>query len=358
MLADGNDEVSADVESESDASGDEIDDSDQTTGIPNCEVIEFTDPALEQYVRDALGIEDGLPLDGDDMVALTTIHVERLEFGESVKLHGFSGLECAVNLEELTWEDGVALDFEGLEPLTGLSKLRIVVLAGGPIIDLGQLAGLSQLEVLSWHGLETANLAPLAGLTSLRTLHLPHNQITDISPLAGLTNLEELDLFSSPSFDSAIVDISALAGLGNLKRLNIDNNQIVDVSPLAGLAELEELSLEVNAVVDIGPLANLPALHTLRALGNPIVDISPLASFPQIYHINLGATQITDLSALIDSNWQTPMGCADISLVGNPLTEQTIEEDLPQICAANPSVAIWIGMRPQEAFCNPTVVCP
>jgi hypothetical protein len=355
-LADGSEQASAE---ESSNSGDEVDDGDQTTGTPSCEVAEFVDPALEQTVRDALAIEDG-PVSGEAMLALTTIHVERGsqgEFGESVKLHDLSGLECALNLEELTWEDGLANDFEGVEPLAGLSKLRILVLRGGPLVDLGPLASLSQLELLDWPTLETSDLGPLAELASLRVLRLPQNQITDIGPLAGLANLEELDLTSSASFDSAIVDISALAGLTNLRRLDINANEVVDVSPLAGLAQLEALSMQENAVIDIEPLANLPALHTLDALGNPIVDVSSLASLAQVYSINFSGAQITDLSGWVGSTWPTPMGCANIHVTANPLTEQTIAEDLPQICAANPSVTIWIGFEEEAPFCNPNF-CP
>jgi hypothetical protein len=346
------DDESGDTESESD-------DSDQTTGTASCEIVEIADPALEQTIRDALEIPAG-PIGGEELLALTSIHVEHGELDESgvlVKLHGLSGLECAENLEELTWENGVAFDFEGFAPLAGLSKLRILVLGGGPVVDLGPLAGLGQLEVLSLQNLDATDLTPLAGLTNLRTLELPGNQLTDIGPLAGLANLEELDLTSSASFDSAIVDISALAGLAKLRRLDLNGNEVVDLAPLAGLAKLQELVLQGNAVVDIEPITNLPALHSLDALGNPIVDVASLASLVQVHAINLSGAQITDLSGLVGCTWQTPTDCADIILTVNPLTEQTVAQDLPEICAANPSVAIWIGLG-EAPFCNPAAACP
>jgi hypothetical protein len=353
--AEGTEGVATDTESTGNG---EIDTSDETTDTdtPGCESVVFLDPALEQYVRDALGLPDG-PIGGEDMLALTTIHVELGDFGDLVKLQSLSGLECATNLEELTWEDGLTGDFEGIEPLAGLSKLRILVLGGGPLVALEPLAGLDQLEVLSWRVLETPDLAPLAGLTNLRLLHLHDNQITDISPLAGLINLEELDLSSSPSTPAAIVDISPLAGLSNLRWLDIGINEIGDLSPLGGLGNLEVIILGANPVVDIGPLTNLPALHTVDARGTPIADVSPLADFDQVVEINLSGCQVSDLSGLVGATWQTPMDCGDIRITNNPLTDQTIAEDLPQICAANPSSAIWIGLG-EQPFCNPAASCP
>jgi Leucine-rich repeat (LRR) protein len=343
------DESGTDEAAEAESSDSDTEESSETTGTASCEVVEIADPSLELYVREALGIEQGT-ISGEAMATLTTIDVEIVADDGLFGLDSLQGLECALNLEELSWGEPSS-DLEGLEPLTGLSKLRVLRLVGSDIDDFGPLASLSQLEVLEWAGCNVADLGPLAGLIQLRTLRIPDTRVEDVGPLAGLVNLEELDLSQSP--DYLIDDITPLAGLTQLRSVNLSGEAIVDVSPLAGLSEIELLNLKGNNITDITPLASLPP-HALTLSYNPVADIGQLASFPHLQWVALGFTQITDLSPLLGVTWETPKGCADLHLGYWELTEQTIAEDLPQICAANPNVAIWLVDPP---ICNPNASC-
>ena len=80
--------------------------------------------------------------------------------------------------------------------------------------------------------LQDASLEPLTGLTGLKELYLAGNGISDISPIAGLTGLTRLNLEHNN-----ISDVSPLAGLTNLKWLQVARNEISDFSPLDGLRE-------------------------------------------------------------------------------------------------------------------------
>ena len=66
--------------------------------------------------------------------------------------------------------------------------------------NISNLTGLEHainLEDLSLQKGNISNLSPLAGLTKLTHMNLGGNSISDISPLAGLTNLTYLGLIST-----------------------------------------------------------------------------------------------------------------------------------------------------------------
>jgi Leucine-rich repeat (LRR) protein len=182
--------------------------------------VTFADPNLEQAVRNTLGIPGGQPITRADMTRLTSLNAE------SKSIRSLSGLEYAINLQDLYLESNQINDIN-----------------------------------------------PLANLNNLQELHLGRNQISDISPLANLTNLQKLDLDYNQ-----ISDISPLANLTNLQELVLDYNQISDISPLANLINLQELNLWLNQISDINPLANLTNLQKLVLGENQISDISPLVS--------------------------------------------------------------------------------
>ncbi|WP_404459812.1 leucine-rich repeat domain-containing protein [Sutcliffiella horikoshii] len=134
-----------------------------TRSLPSGDVIEYAEPALEQVVKNSLGIGDRQVYQSD-MEYLWFIEASYLE------LKDLSGLEYATNLEYL-------------------------YLDGNQISDL----------------------TPLSNLDSLLDLTLRNNQITDLSPLAS-SNLNWLDVENNP-----ISDISVLLTLENLTSVNVRN---------------------------------------------------------------------------------------------------------------------------------------
>ncbi len=131
--------------------------------------VSFGDSTLEAAVRLALGIGEARPIDGVEMLALTTLSVQ----AESGPVGSLVGLECAKNLTELA--------------LSG----------GGTVSDLSPLAGLDELIVLWIVGHEIVSLEPLRGLVALRHINLGDNQIVDVSPIADLQHVSILDLWGN-----------------------------------------------------------------------------------------------------------------------------------------------------------------
>ena len=227
------------------------------------ESVHIPDENLRSVIEEALGKASGAAITVEDMATLTTLSTSDRDIKD------LTGMEHAVNLEEMWIEDA---HISNLAPLTGLTKLRKLDTIKTDISDISPLSELTNLTRLNLYGSSVTDISPLRGLTKLTWLGFRYvNGISDYSPLAGLTNLKHLDLFRNRTSD-----ISMLAGLINLETLILNENNIVDVSPLASLQNLETLILNENNIVDVSPLASLRNLKTLLLNSNNIDDISPL----------------------------------------------------------------------------------
>ena len=273
-----------------------------------CEiVVSFTDPQLEDAVRDAIGKPTGDICKSDlaDLSSLdatergitvlagleycTALTVLELSFNE---ISDLSALSALTNLTYLTLTENAISD---VSALSGLTNLTVLVLALNKISDVSPLSGLTNLQDLVLTGNQISDVSPLSGLLNLKYLWLLVNQITDVTPLSGLRNLEKLGL----SYNR-ISNVSPLSGLSGLKSLFLTNNDISDVTPLSGLTKLELLYLHHNLISDIGPLSGLRQMKRLLLGNNDIVDISPLKPLVDLVLLDLKSNRVNDLSALAD----------------------------------------------------------
>jgi len=209
----------------------------------------FADASLKAAVEEHLWVSDPTPT---DMLALTSL---------SAVLHGITditGLDCAVNLQDLN-------------------------LRHNGIRDISPLAGLTALEELDLSRNKAADLTPLSGLTNLRSLDVHDNGFSDISALAGLSNLQRLVLH-----ENVIDDLSALSGMAELRYLDVFDNHITSISVLSGLNDLETLLLMHNEIGDISALASLTSLMYLDLRENPLNEDAFDVYLPQIRANNPG----------------------------------------------------------------------
>ena len=211
---------------------------------------------------------------------------------------------------------------------------------------------------------------PITGeaLDELTTIHVEYP--ADLEPLRSLQglecahNLEVLDWRgeSSPNqpVPDQVSDLSPLAGLTNLRKLDLSKHSIVDLTPLAGLTQLEELDLSLNLITDFSALPGVPTISLFYNL--ELSDVSPLLSFPELTSIYLASTKITDLTPLIGATWDTPEGCGDLYFMYEPelfpdnsLDEYSATVIVPQICADNPNIAVWLTVGGPD--CNGKSSC-
>ena len=228
--------------------------------------VHIPDANLRAAIAEALGKDDAVfvSITAEEMATLTSLPAQNKEISD------LTGLEYAINLEDLYAPDNQIVD---LSPLSELTKLRILNVWHNPIESLSPIADLSNLEYITLIGDGgISDISPLAGLVKLRHFLTWGNPISDLSPLGGLTQLETLDICGADT-----PDIAPLEKLTGLKELYLVSNGISDVSPLSGLTNLTRLSLEENNISDVSPLAVLTNLKWLGLHHNSISDFSPLA---------------------------------------------------------------------------------
>ena len=215
------------------------------------------------------------------------------------------------NLTRLDARNANISDLTGLEGATNLIGLNL-----GP--------GYVEAENRWINSNSVSDLSPLTGLTKLRSLVLGDNNISDISTVAGLTNLTTLYLWNN-----SISDISAVAGLTNLTELAVNNNSISDISAVAGLTNLTTLYLWNNSISDISAVAGLTNLAELDVNNNSVSDISAVVGLTSLIRLDLGRNNISNISSLAAN-----MGLGEgdeVYVKGNPLSYQSIHTHIPTL---------------------------
>ena len=275
-------------------------------------LIDIPDPNLRALLEETLGTKAIRP---STMATLTTLNAKERNISD------ITGLEFAVNLEELNISGNPISGFSPLagctnlirlfawdtpnisdiSPLANLTKLEQLEVTGSDVHDISSLVRLTNLRVLQFYSSDISDISPLSGMTKLEKVRFRHSDVEDITPLANLVHLEWLDLASNEVSDlsplrnltklesadlswNRISNIEPLRHLTSLTHLRLDGNQrISDVSALAGLVNVYRLRLSLNKVSDVSPLAGLTRLATLTLEHNEITDFSPLAGLP-VYH--------------------------------------------------------------------------
>ena len=276
------------------------------------QLVHIPDPNLRALLEETLGTKAIRP---STMATLTTLNAKERNISD------ITGLEFAVNLEELNISGNPISGFSPLagctnlirlfawdtpnisdiSPLANLTKLEQLEVTGSDVHDISSLVRLTNLRVLQFYSSDISDISPLSGMTKLEKVRFRHSDVEDITPLANLVHLEWLDLASNEVFDlsplrnltklesadlswNRISNIEPLRHLTSLTHLRLDGNQrISDVSALAGLVNVYRLQLSLNKVSDVSPLAGLTRLATLTLEHNEITDFSPLAGLP-VYH--------------------------------------------------------------------------
>ncbi len=234
--------------------------------------VNVPDEVLEQAIRDALGKQGG-ELTCEDLANLVEFN------NDNNGISNLEGLQYALNLEVLDTRFGT---FGDLSPLSGLTKLKSLILIENSISDISPLKNLTNLEILLLSN----------GADGSET----NNNVTDLTPLSGLTKLDRLDIV-----DNGLSSLEGLQGL-NLTDIDARDNSIEDLGPLSEVASLNRLVLSGNKVSDLGPLAGLSNLETLFLDDNQISDLSPLATLENLSSITLGQNELTDIQPLVENS--------------------------------------------------------
>ncbi|MCY3735779.1 MAG: S8 family serine peptidase, partial [Gemmatimonadaceae bacterium] len=153
------------------------------------------DASLRAVLEDSLGLSAGDPITASSLAKLTTLEAADLGIVDLTGLEhatGLSRLHLGPRREQLPWSNSNAVS--DLSPLSGLTALTWLHLAGNSVADVTPLSGLTGLTFLNLQVNEVAEVSSLSGLTDLADLFLAFNPLRDASSLSGLTGLSVHDL--------------------------------------------------------------------------------------------------------------------------------------------------------------------
>ena len=216
--------------------------------------IVFPDAALEEAIRESLGIHDR-PITAEDAAGRTVLNLAGKGKSSDAKISDLTGLSAFSELEELHLNENRISD---IGELSRLNRLKKVYLEKNDISDIGPVRNLSELELLEVNDNAVRDITPVSQCRELEVLDIRNNAIDDISPVQDLTNLRQLAM-SDNQFDT----IEPVENLDNLWYLSFNNTPVEDISPLAGLRKLNTLCMSGTNVQDIRILLDLPKLSYL-----------------------------------------------------------------------------------------------
>ena len=270
------------------------------------EEAEFTDPAMEQAVRQLLQLQD-------DQVIMTNMLWDIKEFTVPAGIESLSDLLLLPYLEELTFESQSIPSLSALSGLTGLTSLDLT----GCRFSAGELkvvAGLPKLErlVLSECGLST--IADLAGAQRLKHLDLSRNTLRNLEPLIPMTTLEELFLQHN-----AVTALDALTALTNLTALDISYNSVTNLSPLAACSALAWLNAGNNQVAQLNGIDTFPSLTHLYLEYNQLENVDVLGKCTDLLELDISHNKIMYILELGNLTNLVKLNCSYNTLYHFPI---------------------------------------
>ena len=309
-----------------------------TLAMSPATAVEMPDAQLRGLVRDMLALAGDAAFTQADLAKLTVL------YGSQAQIADLTGLEHAVNLDQLVLSGNAITDVAALSrltaltvldlrdnaisdvaPLSALTSLEALHLSDNDVSDVAGLSGLTSLVALELSDNEISDMAPLSSLVALVQLHLAGNAITDVSALSQLTALVDLDMSSN-----TIANISALSALTSLRSVSLSGNVIADVSALAGLTALDGLFLQGNVISDVAALKGLAALTALNLADNNISDPSALSALTSLWLLDLSANAISDVAAL-----SALTTLADLNLADNNISDPSALSGLASVAYLN-----------------------
>ena len=230
--------------------------------------VNIPDAALKAAINKTLG--SGRP-STQDVTVDELAQITHLSVDSATKVKNLTGLEKAVNLQELNIDGhevaSLALlssltkltkltatnnKITSIEPLKNLANINTLLLSGNAIVSAAPLANMTNLAQVSLSGksaeFDVANFTKSA--TSLAKLQLSGSsdgkaQLKDSDKLKQLNKIDTLQL---SSFSLTGADLNSIGAMTQLSSLKLDDGNISDVSFLRGLTNLTKLDVSNQQV--------------------------------------------------------------------------------------------------------------
>lgn len=249
------------------------------------EEITLSDPAIDQAVREILGVDENHILYSNELWSITKLTIP----GTANSLSDLSHIPF---LTTLTINEA---QLENLSAIASLSSLDELIITNYDLSaeDLRIIASVPGLTRLTMRGCNLSGISALSDATNLTYLDLGDNTIRDLSALTGMADLAYLDLNHN-----AVKELDVLSGLKKLKELDLSYNAIDNSLPLSGCISLTALDLTGNSLTTTEGLGNLSTLQTLSLAFNKLTDVSTLAHNTALIELDISNNSVQDITAL------------------------------------------------------------
>lgn len=247
----------------------------------------FTDPVMEETVRNLLNLEA-------DYTIFTNDLWEIKDFTVPENISSYEDLRLLPYVEKLTIHNS---RMDTLGYLSHMSNLEYLDLSGCrfPSADLAVLAKLPALTTLKMSNCGLSSIADLSGSTTLQVLDLSNNTVRNMDALSSITTLTEINLEHN-----AVTGLGALTSLMNLEKLNVGYNSVTDLSPLVQCGSLAWLNASNNAISTISAVDQLSELKYLNLSYNSLSDIAILKGCAVLTELYISNNNLTSITALND----------------------------------------------------------
>ena len=217
--------------------------------------VHFSEPLIEQAVRQSLQKTNDEPISRKDLLSVTELYI----FGNHAvrNAEAFYDAQSHMMLNDGTVKNG---GIRSLNDLTQLKHLQIVHIDLQDIVDL----------------------SPLAQLDSLETIDLNLNPIEDVSPLSTLLSLKDLSVFGS-----RVSDFSALSPCSLLRNIDAGKTRVISLQAFSGITSLEQLNLRVTSLTSLDGIESLTGLDRISLGAVRSHDLKPLNTLPLLENVIL-----------------------------------------------------------------------
>ncbi|MCD7832438.1 MAG: protein kinase [Lachnospiraceae bacterium] len=263
----------------------------------------FTEPLIEEAVREQLGLTGNEGITEADLEQVTALHIMGLQIYSDEDEIWFQG-DYPYAYDDEMRESGLyekTGTISSLEDLTHMPNLTSVYLYRQQITDISVLmeSGLTITELgLGYNPL--TDLTPLEGNDAITVLNLAGLDISDPSVIATLSSLRELNISAT--------SISSLNGLENcqIEILNLFQASLTDYTELEQLKDLRSLEIEYLSEPMIQTLKalSLETLFVHHMNGYSLEALSPLNTLEDL-GVYVGSMETISLDGAVFSSLQT-----------------------------------------------------
>ena len=219
------------------------------------------------------------------------------------ELEVIDGDTIATDWKEKVVKEGID---ELYAKLKGLVMMQSIDVSNTKTITtLEPLSELSELQTLNVAGTNISDLTPLRNANKLKVLKAANTHIDDLSPLKYDIMLEELDVAHTD-----VSDLSVLEILGKLEKLNISNTQVNSLEEVQNCPSMAYLFAEGCPINTLAPLSELNNIVSLNVSNTSISDLSPLSNLSTLQSLKISQTNVTNLNALAEMKTLKELYCS------------------------------------------------